>query len=54
MDGFGINDILNKYPQFEAYDRKTIYNTIGRYRRAAERTREDRGNLKFGCEYMKP
>ena len=50
IDGFGINDILNKYPQFKPYDRRTVYNAVARFRKKAEKDLEDRGNLKNGCE----
>jgi len=49
-DGFGINDLLNKYPQFNAYDRKTVYNAVGRYRKTAEKNLDDRANLNQGSK----
>lgn len=51
VDGYGINDILNKYPQFLPYDRKTVYNAVIRYRKKAEENLDARGNLEEGCKY---
>ena len=52
VDGYGINDILNKYPQFTPYERRTLYNAVVRYRKKAEENLEARGNLSEGCKYL--
>lgn len=52
VDGFKINEILHKYPQFNAYDKKTISNTVTRWRDALSKNLESRQNLANGCKYV--
>ena len=49
-DGYAVPDIVIKYPQFNVYDRKTLYNTVNRLRKKANENVENRGGLKDGCK----
>ena len=52
VDGYRVNDILQKYPQFNVYDKKIISNTVTRWRDALAKKLESRQNLAYGCKYI--
>ena len=49
-DGFNVHDIYNKYPQFQQYDKKTVYNAVVRFRKKLENELDNRKYLKDGCK----
>lgn len=49
--GFNAAQLCNKYPQFNAYCNKTLYNTLYRLRNNATSIAENRKNMKKdGCK----
>ena len=50
-EGMNAPSIINKYPQFNGYCRKTIYNTVCRLRKKSAENLDSRKGLKDGSKY---
>ena len=49
-EGYNVNDLINKYPQFAGYDKKTLYNCVTRLRKQAEEQRKLEKDQSDGCK----